>query len=101
MLESVERKNGQSRYIARSIASPSGRAAVQASTAVPKPYHPGSISRHCDQLNTQGIARRSSIRPERVRDAGRLPMLRLAISLITVDSRKYRSKPSVSYTSPR
>ena len=38
-----------------------GCAASQALTAAPKPYQPGSISRHCAQLNTQGIARRSSI----------------------------------------
>ena len=57
-------------------------------TAVPKPYQPGSISRHCDQPNTQGIARRSSMRRELVREAGRLPMLRLAISPISVDSQK-------------
>ena len=73
-----------------------GRVASQASTALPNPYQPGSISRHCAQLKTHGIARRSSIRVEAVRDAGRLPMFRLAISLITVDSRKKRSKPSVS-----
>ena len=42
----------------------SGCAASQALTAVPKPYQPGSISRHCAQLNTQGIARRSSMRVE-------------------------------------
>ncbi len=64
--------------------------------ALPKPYQPGSISRHCAQLNTQGIARRSSISPDALREEGRLPMLRLAISSITVDSRKKRSKPSVS-----
>ena len=34
------------------------------------------------------MARRSSMRSERVREAGRLPMLRLEISLIGVDSRK-------------
>ena len=39
----------------------SGCSASQASTAEPKPYQPGSISRHCAQLNTQGIARRSSM----------------------------------------
>ena len=49
---------------------------------------PGSISRHWLQLNTQGIARRSSMRVEAVRDAGRLPMLRPAISAIGVDARK-------------
>ncbi len=36
--------------------------------ALPKPYQPGSITRDCDQLNTHGIARKSSIFCERVRD---------------------------------
>ena len=89
--------NGQSRYIRCSIAMPLvGSAWSQDSTALPNPYQPGSISRHCAQLNTQGMARKSSIRVEAVREEGRLPILRLAISLITVDSRKKRSKPSVS-----
>jgi hypothetical protein len=55
---------------------------------VPKPYQPGSITRHCAQLNTQGMARRSSMPCFFERDAGRLPILRLAISSSTVDSRK-------------
>ena len=81
------RKNGHSRYISRSSARPvAGSFASQASTAAPKPYQPGSISRHCAQLNTQGIARRSSIRRDVVREAGRLPMFSVAISLIGVDS---------------
>ena len=89
MFDSRPSKNGHSRYIACSVAMPSsGRAASQALTAAPKPYHPGSISRHCAQLNTQGMARRSSMRVEALRDAGRLPMLSLAISPITVDSQK-------------
>ena len=68
---------------------PSRRAcASHASTAEPKPYQPGSISRHWPQLNTHGIARRSSIRVDAVRDAGRLPMLSSAISAIGVDARK-------------
>ncbi len=97
MFDSSMRKNGQSRYIACSNAMPSaGRLATQALTAVPKPYQAGSISRHCAQLNTHGIARKSSIRADDLRDDGRLPMLRLAISLITVDSRKNVSNPSVS-----
>jgi hypothetical protein len=60
----------------------------QAFTAEPKPYHPGSIRRHCAQPNTQGMARRSSMRREFVREAGRLPMFRLAISPMTVNSQK-------------
>ena len=67
---------------------PSGCAASHVLTAEPKPYHPGSIRRHCAQLNTQGMARRSSIWVEALREAGRLPMLSLAISPITVDSQK-------------
>jgi hypothetical protein len=69
---------------------------IQASTALPKPYHPGSISRHCAQLNTQGMARRSSISRVFLRDAGRLPMLSVAISVMTVEAQKYSAKPSVS-----
>ena len=46
-------------------ASPGRRPAAPPShalTAAPKPYQPGSIRRHCAQLNTQGMARRSSMR---------------------------------------
>ena len=89
MLDSAVRKNGQSvvhglqrRQAVR------GCAASQAFTAAPKPYQPGSITRHCAQLNTQGMARRSSMPCFLERDAGRLPILRLAISSSTVDSRK-------------
>ena len=57
--------------------------ASHAFTAAPKPYHPGSISRHCAQLNTHGMARRSSMPWRRERDAGRLPMFRVAISSST------------------
>ena len=74
---------------------------LPASTAEPKPYQPGNIKRHCAQLKTQGIARRSSMRIDALRDAGRLPMLSSVISLIGVDARKYAGKPSVSYTSAR
>ena len=88
MLDSMVRKNGQSRHISPQIAMPSGRAAHQDSTAVPKPYQPGSISRHWLQLNTQGMARRSSMRCEAVREAGRLPMFSSAISAIGVEARK-------------
>ena len=73
-----------------------GWLAIHALMAAPKPYQPGSISRHCAQLNTQGMARKSSMRVDGLREAGRLPMLSLAISPITVDSQKYRSKPGVS-----
>ena len=76
--------------------APAACAARNASTAVPKPYHPGSISRHWPQLNTHGIARRSSIRVDAVRDAGRLPMLSSAISAIGVAARKYSTNSGVS-----
>ena len=66
----------------------SGCSAIQVSIALPKPYQPGSIRRHCAQLNTQGIARRSSIARVFLREAGRLPMLSVAISLITVEAQK-------------
>ena len=91
MFDSTLRKNGQRSCISASSASPPGGsswASSQASTAEPKPYQPGSISRHWPQLNTQGIARRSSMRVDAVRDAGRLPMLSSAISAIGVAARK-------------
>ena len=65
-------------------------------TAEPKPYQPGSMMRHWAQLNTHGMARRSSMAVDFLREAGRLPMFSAAISEITVDSQKYCSKPSVS-----
>ena len=40
------------------------------------------MTREADQLNTQGMARRSSIFPVALREAGRLPMCSSAISLI-------------------
>ena len=89
MFDSSMRKNGQSRYISRSIACRRPAASSShASTALPKPYQPGSISRHCAQLNTQGIARRSSMRSDGLRDAGRLPMFSSAISPIASTARK-------------
>ena len=57
-------------------------------TAEPKPNQPGSMTRLCDQLNTQGMARRSSIRVEAVRDDGREPIFRSAISAMGVAARK-------------
>jgi len=83
-----ERKNGHAFTIACSVASSPGFFASHASIAVPTPYQPGSMIRHCDHENTHGIARRSSMRVDFVRDAGRLPMLSSAISLIGVASRK-------------
>jgi hypothetical protein len=45
------------------------------------------VVRDCDQLNTQGMARRSSMRVEAVRDDGREPIFRSAISAIGVAAR--------------
>ena len=66
----------------------SGCSVIQVSTALPKPYQPGSISRHCAHENTQGMARRSSISRVFLRDAGRLPMFSVAISVMTVEAQK-------------
>jgi len=60
---------------------------------VPAPYQPGSITRACAQLNTQGMARRSSIRSDLVRLAGREPILSPAISAIGVIWRKKARLP--------
>ena len=65
-----------------------GCPAIQDFTALPKPYHPGSMSRHWAQLNTHGMALRSSIFRVFLRDAGRLPMLSVEISLMTVEAQK-------------
>jgi len=96
MFDSVARKNGQRSCMSASSSRPSGAVASHASTADPNPYQPGSISRHWPKLNTQGIARRSSILDEAVRDAGRLPMLSSTISAIGVDARKYAANCGVS-----
>src|SRR5579859_1166847 len=89
-LETTERKNGEAAW---TLASVSSRAAPEAPSlapvvAAPKPYQPGSITRACDQENTQGMARRSSMRVEGVREAGRLPIFRSAISRSGVEARK-------------
>ena len=85
-------KNGQVLCIFLSSPSRSSRDAPgaprNASTAEPKPYQPGSATRHWPQLNDQGIARRSSIARVDLRDAGREPMLSSAISRIGVVSKK-------------
>ena len=70
---------------ARGRASPrASRAAAPCprtpASAWPTPYQPGSMIRACAQENTQGIARRSSIRSDLVRLAGREPILSPAIS---------------------
>ena len=66
------------------------------STPPAKPYQPGSMKRACDQLNTQGMARRSSMRRLAVREAGRLPMLSWTISPMGVADQKKSVKPGVS-----
>src|SRR5271169_401799 len=94
-LSTVARKNGHASSISRS------RPVSAACSACPTPYHPGSITRACAQLNTQGIARRSSIRCELERDAGRDPILRSEISSDGVICRKKLENPGVSYTNER
>ena len=94
-------KNGQVPTMRRRTSMPFGFSSSQRSTAEPNPYQPGSIRRHWAQLKTQGMARRSSIRSDALREAGRLPILRPPISAMGVACRKKRLKPSVSYTSPR
>ena len=91
MFASVEAKSGQALAISRNSPLSSN-----ASIAAPTPYQPGSITRACAQLNTQGIARRSSIASDFLRDAGREPILSPAISAIGVAWRKKLVKPSVS-----
>jgi hypothetical protein len=63
--------------------------------AVPTPYQPGSINRFWLQEKTHGIARRSAMAEDGRRDAGRLPMLRPAISPTGVAARNQSTNPSV------
>ena len=75
-------KKGQSAAMARS-------SSISADfTAEPKPNQPGSMTRDWAQLNTQGMARRSSMAVEVEREAGRDPILRSAISAMGVAARK-------------
>ena len=67
-LSRVARKNGHASSISRSNPLSAER------SACPTPYQPGNITRACAQLNTHGIARRSSMRCELVREAGRDPI---------------------------
>src|SRR5271169_3740110 len=94
-LSTVARKNGHASSISRS------NPVSDARSACPTPYHPGSITRACAQLNTQGIARRSSMRCELEREAGRDPILRSEISSDGVICLKNVAKPAVSYTKER
>src|ERR1035438_8780640 len=87
MFESNVLKNGQSLYMALRTAMPSsGCWAIQNFTAAPKPYHPGNMSRRWAQLKTQGMALRASISLVFLREAGRLPMFSVEISVRTVDA---------------
>jgi hypothetical protein len=54
------------------------------------------MRRHCAQEKTQGMARKCWILRVLVRDAGRLPMLSVAISVMTVEAQKYFSNSGVS-----
>ena len=89
-LLSVAARKGHPATISRS----SPRSAKSPSAA-PAPYQPGSMIRACAQLNTQGMARKSSIASDVVRDAGREPILSSAISVIGVAARKKALKPGV------
>src|SRR5258706_11464659 len=86
--ESSARKNGHSRYMRRSSRVLAARRAAEpdsaALTAEPKPYQPGSATRHWPQEKVHGMARKSLMAREAVREAGREPMLRPAISRIGV-----------------
>ncbi len=65
------------------------------------PNQPGSINRHWVHPNTHGIARRSSIRPDPVREAGRLPTFNVEISPIGVIAAKNSAKDGSVYTNDR
>ena len=91
MLSRVDWKNGQLAAISRSRPR-----SAKALSAWPAPYHPGNITRACAQLNTQGMARKSSMRSDLVRDAGRDPIFSSAISVSGVIWRKKVLKPAVS-----
>jgi hypothetical protein len=79
-------KKGQSCSI--SASSPRPNCSRAASSAVPSPYHAGSTTRAWVQEKTQGIARKSSIRADRRRLAGREPSWRREISCTGVTAWK-------------
>ncbi|MNN92849.1 hypothetical protein D3C81_2111960 [compost metagenome] len=91
-------KNGQVLTMRRSVvtadlrALSSGARSSSAFTALPKPYQPGSSSRHWPHEKPHGIARRSSMRrcflSISLREAGREPRFRSAISVIGVVAKK-------------
>src|SRR5277367_6267556 len=94
-LSTVARKKGHASSI--SLSNPPSAPL----SACPTPYHPGNITRACAQLKTQGIARKSSMRCELERDAGREPIFSSDISVSGVICLKNDAKPSVSYTRAR
>src|SRR3546814_15144266 len=73
--------------------SASSALSLNAVIAWPTPNQPGSMTRACAQLNTQGIARRTSILVLLVLLDGREPILRPEISEIGVICRKHSRNP--------
>ena len=96
MFDSTVRKNGHVSCSSRSCASRASSSPTHSASAVPVPYQPGSMIRGLAHENTHGMARRSSMRAEAVRDDGRLPMFSSAISVIGVAARNQSTKPGVS-----
>ena len=91
MFDSSVRKNGHWRCMRCSSATRAGAfspSPMNCSTALPKPHHPGSATRHWPQEKPQGMARRSSMRRLALREAGREPMFSSAISRIGVAAKK-------------
>src|SRR3546814_18322706 len=76
--------------------SASSALSLNAVIAWPTPNQPGSMTRACAQLNTQGIARRSSSLVLLVLLDGREPILRPEISAIGVLCRMTSRHPTVS-----
>src|SRR5665213_1687606 len=88
ILATVARKKGEAACRRLRPSRPPSLARSPPLAAAPKPYQPGSMTRDWDQENTHGMARRSAMRLEAVREAGREPIFRSAISLTGVDWRK-------------
>ena len=97
--ENAVRVKRESRLSSRtSSRRPADSAAARAD---PRPNQPGSERRHWLQAKTQGMARRSSMRSEADRDAGRLPTLSREISVTGVTDRKKAGNSGSSCTSCR
>src|SRR5688500_2010826 len=98
ILDSSVAKKGHSWYIAFSVASlaerprlpplPSPPSSSHAEIALPKPYQPGSSSRHWHHESLEGVDSRSAMRRLVLREAGREPILSSAISAIGVAEKK-------------